>query len=535
MKLLKQVGMVMGMLVFMVGGGFGATWDNAGSGIDIHCSPAVGDLDLQHSGSETVVGFTEPVSGNRVLRCFSSTGAGIWRYPATGSLAEIPDYPVIANIKDGPGWEGPEVLFVVSGNNNVYCLDYKGNLHWTHPCISNSLREGLAVADINGDGNPEILTGGNDGAGSIYPDRAQDGQSGIIKVSQSNGNVELLVSPVNTTIGSHDRLSFVTGANFSNVKFQLDSGDSVLGNASITANEIFVASGAVINADKKGYLTSNGTGKGTNGVNGAGAGGAGYGNTGGNGESGISGGVAYGETDSLNPASLGSGGGFGDNYTVAPGGSGGGRLKLSANVITIDGIVSANGEAGYKYSSGYAGGAGSGGSIFISCDSLKGEGSIQAKGNDGANNTQADGGGSAGGRIALIRNVETFTGNVLVTHGIGPDNATDGGDGRICRGELGSGGIQGTMSKPLVFKLYQNYPNPFRNKTTIQYSLPKTSKVSLKLYDLTGRCVKTLVDGERLPGYYKETLESKNYPTGIYFAKFNAGEYKETKKLILMK
>ncbi|MFA5032464.1 MAG: FG-GAP-like repeat-containing protein [bacterium] len=381
----------------------------------------------------------------------------------------------------------------------------------------------------------KLLANGGVGAGSIYPDRAQDGQSGIIKVVQSNGSVELLVSPVNTIIGSHDRLSFVNGANFSNVKFQLDSGDSLLGNASITANEITVSSGAVISADKKGYLTSNGTGKGTNGVNGAGAGGAGYGNTGGNGESGISGGVAYGEADSLNPTSLGSGGGFGDNYTVAPGGSGGGRLKLSANVITIDGIVSANGEAGYKYSSGYAGGAGSGGSIFISCDSLKGEGNIEANGNDGANNTQADGGGSAGGRIALIRNVETFTGNVLVTHGVGPDNATDGGDGKICRGELGSGGPQGTISKPLVFKLYQNYPNPFRNKTTIQYSLPKTSKVSLKLYDLTGRCVKTLVEGERLPGYYKETLESKNYPTGIYFAKFNAGEYKETKKLILMK
>ncbi|MDD5528694.1 MAG: PQQ-binding-like beta-propeller repeat protein [bacterium] len=381
----------------------------------------------------------------------------------------------------------------------------------------------------------KLLASGGVGAGSIYPDKAQDGQSGIIKVAQSNGNVELLVSPVNTTIGSHDRLSFVNGASFSNVKFQLDSGDSVLGNASIIANEITVGSGAVISADKKGYLTSNGTGKGTNGLNGAGAGGAGYGNTGGNGESGISGGVAYGEADSLNPTSLGSGGGAGNNYTVAPGGSGGGRLKLSANVITIDGVVSVNGEAGYKYASGYAGGAGSGGSIFISCDSLKGEGNIEAKGNDGANNTQADGGGSAGGRIALIRNVETFTGNVLVTQGIGPDNATDGGEGKICRAELGSGGSQGTMSKPLVFKLYQNYPNPFRDRTTIQYSLPKTSKVSLKLYDLTGRCIKTLVDGEKVPGCYKETLESRNYPTGIYFAKFKAGEYKETKKLILMK
>ncbi|MDD2890736.1 MAG: T9SS type A sorting domain-containing protein, partial [bacterium] len=88
---------------------------------------------------------------------------------------------------------------------------------------------------------------------------------------------------------------------------------------------------------------------------------------------------------------------------------------------------------------------------------------------------------------------------------------------------------------PFVFKMFQNYPNPFRNKTTIKYQIPVTSKVSLMIYDLTGRCVKALVNEEQIPGYYKSELNSKDYPTGIYFAKFKAGEYKETKKLILMK
>ncbi|MDD5530203.1 MAG: S8 family serine peptidase [bacterium] len=90
-------------------------------------------------------------------------------------------------------------------------------------------------------------------------------------------------------------------------------------------------------------------------------------------------------------------------------------------------------------------------------------------------------------------------------------------------------------SIPKVFALSSPNPNPFTNHTTLMYQIPATSKVSLRLYDLTGRCVKALVDGEKVPGYYKVDLKSKDYPAGIYFAKFAAGSYKETKKLVLMK
>ncbi|MDD5530782.1 MAG: T9SS type A sorting domain-containing protein [bacterium] len=88
---------------------------------------------------------------------------------------------------------------------------------------------------------------------------------------------------------------------------------------------------------------------------------------------------------------------------------------------------------------------------------------------------------------------------------------------------------------PKTYSLSQNYPNPFTKSTVIKYQLPAKSKVSLKLYDLSGRCVKELVNKEKLPGYYKITLTPKNYPNGIYFAKFSAGAYRETRKLILMK
>ena len=81
----------------------------------------------------------------------------------------------------------------------------------------------------------------------------------------------------------------------------------------------------------------------------------------------------------------------------------------------------------------------------------------------------------------------------------------------------------------------------------IKYSIPTSSKVSLKLYDISGRCVKILVDSERIPGYYEETLETKNYAAGIYFYRIEAvpinrdfgsastGDFKATRKLTILR
>ncbi|MCK4352764.1 T9SS type A sorting domain-containing protein, partial [candidate division WOR-3 bacterium] len=106
-------------------------------------------------------------------------------------------------------------------------------------------------------------------------------------------------------------------------------------------------------------------------------------------------------------------------------------------------------------------------------------------------------------------------------------------------GELaeGTGGAQsaGDGSLPRVFSLSQNYPNPFTSKTQIQFTLPRKSHVKLSIYDVSGRLVKTLVNGERKPGYYSVKWDAKEFPSGIYFAKFNAGDYKAVKKLILMR
>ena len=85
------------------------------------------------------------------------------------------------------------------------------------------------------------------------------------------------------------------------------------------------------------------------------------------------------------------------------------------------------------------------------------------------------------------------------------------------------------------YKLAQNYPNPFNPSTTISYSIPKESLVTLKVYDVLGRELQTLVAGEKPAGKYKILFEANKYSSGIYFYVMHAGDFIETKKLILLK
>ncbi|HVN48332.1 MAG TPA: endo-1,4-beta-xylanase [Bacteroidota bacterium] len=88
---------------------------------------------------------------------------------------------------------------------------------------------------------------------------------------------------------------------------------------------------------------------------------------------------------------------------------------------------------------------------------------------------------------------------------------------------------------PTAYKLYNNYPNPFNPTTRIDYNLPTTSKVSLKIYDVLGREVQTLVNSIQAPGKYSVTLNAQGLSSGIYFYRLNAGSFSETKKLMLLK
>ncbi len=93
------------------------------------------------------------------------------------------------------------------------------------------------------------------------------------------------------------------------------------------------------------------------------------------------------------------------------------------------------------------------------------------------------------------------------------------------------------------FKLYQNYPNPFNPVTTIEYSIPNVEaknfsqkqNVQLRIYDVLGREITTLVNKSQSPGRYSVKFDASNLPSGIYFYTLRAGAFVTTKKMILMK
>jgi len=99
--------------------------------------------------------------------------------------------------------------------------------------------------------------------------------------------------------------------------------------------------------------------------------------------------------------------------------------------------------------------------------------------------------------------------------------------------------LNSEIYEPITFNLYQNFPNPFNPSTIISYQLPVSSKVTLKVYDVLGKEVATLVDEEKSAGSYevefKSTGSSHQLASGIYYYQLSAGNFIQTKKMILLK
>ena len=95
--------------------------------------------------------------------------------------------------------------------------------------------------------------------------------------------------------------------------------------------------------------------------------------------------------------------------------------------------------------------------------------------------------------------------------------------------------VQAAPILPKGFRMDQNYPNPFNPSTTINYQLPTNTFVTLRVYDVLGRGVATLVNEHKSAGSYTVKLTADNLPTGIYFYRINAGKYSKTMKLIVLK
>ncbi len=95
-------------------------------------------------------------------------------------------------------------------------------------------------------------------------------------------------------------------------------------------------------------------------------------------------------------------------------------------------------------------------------------------------------------------------------------------------------GIEDEM-QPQTFSLEQNYPNPFNPVTKIKFTLASNEYTTLKVYDIIGKEITTLVNNQMEKGHYEINFDASNLPSGVYLYTLNAGGYKETRKMILMR
>ena len=96
-------------------------------------------------------------------------------------------------------------------------------------------------------------------------------------------------------------------------------------------------------------------------------------------------------------------------------------------------------------------------------------------------------------------------------------------------------GINSNNEVPRNYFLSQNYPNPFNPTTIINYGTPKTGNVTLKVYDILGREIATLVDEVKQPGIYQVSFGTENLASGVYFYKMTAGDFSSVRKMNLLK
>jgi hypothetical protein len=86
-----------------------------------------------------------------------------------------------------------------------------------------------------------------------------------------------------------------------------------------------------------------------------------------------------------------------------------------------------------------------------------------------------------------------------------------------------------------VYSLQPNYPNPFNSSTILSYQLPTRNYVTLKVFDVLGREIAPLVNGEQTAGYKSVTWDASNVPSGVYFYRLQAGKFTDIKKMLLLK
>ena len=95
--------------------------------------------------------------------------------------------------------------------------------------------------------------------------------------------------------------------------------------------------------------------------------------------------------------------------------------------------------------------------------------------------------------------------------------------------------VENSAIQPNRFRLRQNFPNPFNPVTIIGYSLPRPGDVTLLIFNLLGEEVARLVDGFQPTGTYQIIWNASNVASGIYFYRLQAGDFVQTRKMVLLK
>jgi len=88
---------------------------------------------------------------------------------------------------------------------------------------------------------------------------------------------------------------------------------------------------------------------------------------------------------------------------------------------------------------------------------------------------------------------------------------------------------------PMKYSLEQNYPNPFNPSTVIKYSIPKAQVVTLKIFNVLGQEVATLINKQQIAGNYEVSFNASKLSSGVYIYQLNAGSFSYSKKMMLLK
>jgi hypothetical protein len=124
---------------------------------------------------------------------------------------------------------------------------------------------------------------------------------------------------------------------------------------------------------------------------------------------------------------------------------------------------------------------------------------------------------------------ESFTANVIIFPGVNTINFSIDTISVITN-------ISGNQTEiPDRYTLHQNYPNPFNPATTIRFSIPTSTVVKLKIYDMLGREVYSLVDGNMTAGNYEAKWNASSFPSGVYYYSLQADGFSQTNKMVLVK